>query len=131
MAASMSTASSRSSADHRLFREQNLQSAGIYFFKLNDPAPAELLDLRASLLNTEGITWASGAAGLTPVSLQSVADGLQPGPEKARYEACMETARQTRSALDKHDFAAVEALWLKVNDIVLQILMEESAFKQT
>ena len=45
MAPSTSTPSSRSSANHRLFREQNLQSAGIYFFKLNDPAPADLLDL--------------------------------------------------------------------------------------
>ena len=131
MATSTSTPSSSSCAGHRLYRDQNLQSAGIYFFKPNDPAPAELLDLQASLLNTQGISWPNRAAYMMPVSLEVVASGIQPGPEKARYEACMERARQTRSALDEEVFAWVEMDWLELNATVLQTLLKEKAFKQT
>ena len=128
MDAETSTTSSRSTAGHRLYRKQNLRSARIYFNR-TDPAPPELLDLQARLLNTEEITLPS--SGWKPVSLEIIAHGLQPVSDRARYEACLKRAQQIKSALDNHDFDEVEDAWMEVNDTVLQILMKDVAFEKT
>lgn len=128
MDADTSTTSTRSTAGHRLYRTQNLRSARIYF-KRTDTAPPEVLDLQATLLNTEEITLPN--FGLKPGSLEVVAQALRSASDQARYEACLRRARQVKSAVDKQNSDAVEDKWMVLNDTVLQILMNEEAFDET
>ena len=129
MDAETPSTSSRSTAGHRLYRTHNLESAEIYF-KRPRPAPAKVLDLRARLFGTEGNTLRSHY-GLNPVSLAVVDVALLPSSGKATYEACLARARLIQSALDTHDFDAVEEDWMDVNNMVLQILINEQAFHKT
>lgn len=128
MDAGTSSTSTRSTAGHRLYRKQNLQSARIHF-KKNEPAPPEVLELQAMLFNTEGISLPLNIR-YQSASLESIAQGLQPGPEKARYEACLQSAQEIKSSLDRHDSDAAEEMWMKVNDQVVQILMDGDDFEE-
>ena len=123
-----STSSSRTTAGHRLYRLQNLQSARIYF-KEDDPHAAQVNDLRARLFNMEGITLSKDRT--KSVSLEEIGASLQSVPDKARYEASLERARRTKLELSQLNSAAVEEDWMVVNDTVLKILMDKKAFVMT
>ena len=132
MASITQSTSSSSAANHRLYRELNLRSANIYFFNANDPAPAQITELQARLLDMEGAD-ASSAGDRYMLTLAMSLETLQfqPGPERARFEACVPLARQAQLALNKHRFAAVESKWMKVNETLLQLLVKHDAFEYT
>lgn len=128
-----STTSSRSSANHRTFRDDNLESAEIRFLKPNDPTPVEITELGACLLNTDGLDLSIAIGGfISPQPpLGILASCIHPGPEKARYEACLSRAEQGQLALNDQRFDAVKLQWMSVNQILLQVLMQDNAFRQS
>lgn len=132
MASITASSSSRSSANHRLFRERNLSSANIFFLNANDPAPAQINELRAKLINMEGVdTPNAGDRYMLNLAMSLETLQFQAGPERARFEACVPLARQAQLALNKHRFAAVESKWMKVNETLLQLLVKDDAFEYT
>ena len=132
MASITASTSSSSTANHRLYRELNLRSANIYFFDAKDPAPAQITKLQARLLDMEGAD--ASSAGNRYMLFPSVSfETLQfrPGPEKPRFEACLAVALRAQDALNKQRFAAVESNWMKVNETLLQLLVNDDAFQYT
>ena len=132
MSSITASSSSRSSANHRLFRERNLSSANIFFFNANDQAPAQIIELRARLLNMEGAnTPNAGDRYMLTLAMTFETLQFQPGPERARFEASIPLARQAQLARNKHRFAAVESKWMKVNETLLELLINHDAFEHT